>query len=194
MPTFLSDPPRVLFLLLLAAVVISGALAFRRQDRKSLIAFAISAILLVALWLISTLTESPREEAERRIQAMAKAAHEKNGDAFVAHAADTVEYNGGSGARKLTREQVRTMGLWNLLKRYDVEVSVWDFDREQVKEISPTEIEIGFAGQGKVQGTPIPYYFRAVFAKQANGEYRLTKLSSYDYVKRTELKAIPNFP
>lgn len=190
MPTFLSDPPNVVYLLLFAAVVVTGAIAFRRQDKKSVIPFAISALLLLALWLIGFLTESPREEAKRRIEAMAKAAHEKNPDAFVAHAADRVEYNGGT----LNKEQVRTMGLWNLLKQYDVEVAVWDFDPEQVKQISPTEIEIGFAGQGKAQGTPVPFYFRATFAKQPGGEFLLTKLSSYDYVKRTELKAIPNFP
>lgn len=193
MPTLLSDPPGVVYLLLFTAGVISGAVAFRRQDRRSVGVFLALVVTIAALGLIDLGFESPREEAVRRVQAMALAVHQKDPEAFLAQIAPTLEYNGGAPLR-LTREQIRTSPWWNLLKQYDVEVAVWDFDREQYRPLSPTEVAIGFCGQGKVQGSPVPFYFRAVFARQEDGAYRLTQLSSYNFVQRERLEAIPNFP
>jgi len=193
MPTFLSDPPRALYLLLFAAVIISVALAFRRQDRKSVLALAIAAGLLLVVWLVDTLVESPREEAVRRVLLMVKAAEALDREAFVAQAAEKIEYHGDVDAT-VTKDGLRNSPLWTLLKQYDVKTDAWDFERDVVKEVGPDGIEIGFMAHGKAQGTPYPLYFRATFRKQPNGEMKMTSLASFDMVNRNQRKGIPNFP
>ena len=45
MPTFLSDPPQIVYLLLGGLLVITGAIAAQKQDRRSAIPFSIAFLL-----------------------------------------------------------------------------------------------------------------------------------------------------
>ena len=47
MPTFLSDPPPGLYLILIAIAVVTGAIAARNQDRRSLTRFGVAAGVLL---------------------------------------------------------------------------------------------------------------------------------------------------
>jgi hypothetical protein len=185
MPTFLSDPPQTFYLILGGIVVVTGAVAARRQDRKSLAAFAIALGALVLLVLIDRSIESPREEAVRRVNEMVNAADARNPDAFVAHLADTIEYKGTGEPQRLTREQVRNSHFWSLLRVHNVHVAAWDFSRDDVREIDANTVEIGFLAKGEADGKQFPVYFRATFSKQPDGQFRLTRFASFDAMKRT---------
>jgi hypothetical protein len=196
MPTFLSDPPTVLYAILLLGVFITGARWINRQDRKSLIALGIALALTSAVFLIDRFFESPREEAKRDVEAMAAAANARDVKAFLSHVADTFEYEGDSANPvSVSREQLRKAGLWSILDQWKVRVATWGFDRNDMTEIDDNTVEIGFFGKGESANGSAPMYFRARFARQSDGQMKLTRLSSYDPVKQTnERKGIPYFP
>lgn len=198
MPTVLSDPSPTLYLVLVAAAVVTGAVAARRQDRRSLLRFGAAVGLLLGLYLIDLLIESPREGAVAGVLAMVKAANDRDAAAFVAPVADTLEYKGAGPPGQVTREQLRSASFWGFLTRNrQIAVHAKDFARGDAVEIDPDTIEIGFVGQGRDErtGGVYPLYLRATFARQPDGKVRMTKLASFDYARRANLAAsIPYFP
>ncbi len=196
MPTFLSDPVPALYLVLIAFVVATGAVAGRYQDRRSLIRFGVALAALLALYLIDKSVESPREEATRRVQAMAEAANARNRDAFVEHVADKVEFVGGAQPATRTKAEVRSAHFWDILQQFDVRVAVWDFSRENVKQTDPNTVEIGFMGKGETrgEGKQFPVYIRATFTRQADGQFRLTRFGTYHPTNHDEPLGVPGFP
>ncbi len=195
MPTFLADPPSFLFLFLGIVVILAGAVWSSRRERNSLIVFAVSMLLVLLLLLLDQTSESPREEAVRRVMAMVNAADKHDPEGFVNQLADTFEYQTDAGKIALSREQIRKANFWNVLKQYNVHVAAWDFARADVKQLDSNTIEIGFLGKGEADGKQFPMYFRATFARQPSGEMKLVALGSFDPLKRqNERKAIPQFP
>lgn len=195
MPTFLSDPPFALYAVLAVAVAVCGAVWINRRDRRTLMVFLGATGVLIALFAIDRLCESPREEAVRRVLAMAQAVDARNPDAFLTHVADAVEYQGEGGVSRLTRDDLRRAGMWSLLQQYSVHVAAWDFDPADVLELDANTIEIGFLAKAESGDKQIPIYLRAKFARQGDGEWKLSGLASYDAMKRiNERKSIPGFP
>src|SRR5579872_4774100 len=194
MPTFLSDPPFILYAILVLATIASLGVWFNKRTRVTLIVFGCCLAALLLLFLIDRLFESPREESVRRVQEMAKAIDDRNTDAFLSHIADNFEYQGENGQpTPVSRQYLRQSGIWPVLKQYNVHVGVWDFTRDDVTVVDENTIEIGFLGKAEAEGKQAPMYFRARFTRQADGQMKLTRLASYDPMKRTnERKAIPN--
>lgn len=189
MPVFLADPPPALYLVLLAIAVVTGALAARNQDRRSLIRFAIALAILLALYLLDKTNESPYEEAVRRVQAMAQATDAKNPDAFVEHMADTIEYRGTNTPTRITKQEFRGHPFWAMLRHNDVRVAVWNFS---LPEEQPGDgIEVKFSAKGESGGTPVLMDIRAVFRKQPDGTWKLSGFTSHKYGSN-ELFPIPN--
>jgi hypothetical protein len=193
-PTFFSDPPVWLYLLLGGALVVTGCLAAQRQDRRTTAAFGIAFLLMALLFVIDRTNESPREEAVRRTHHMAMAADAKNPDAFAEHVAEAVLIRGAGPGKTLTRSEVRANPLWGNLRAFEVSVTVWDFAREDVTQLDNGAIEIGFMGKGTPKGgQPIPLYLRGTFAKQPDGSYRLTELRTFEPLDRSKPLTIPGF-
>ena len=190
MPTFLSDPPQWLYLVLGGFVVITGAITTRKQDRRAVIPFGVAALLLLVVFLIDRFFESPREEASRRVFMMSLAADAKNPDAFVEHLADKVEIQ----SKPATREEVRKSGFWQLLRQWEVHVAVWNFSRDDVNVIDDNTVEIGFMAKGESGSKQVPVYGRATFKKQSDGSFKLTAFKATDPMNRTNTVDIPNFP
>src|SRR5262249_6071061 len=108
MPDIIADPPQILYMVLGGLLVITGAIAAQKQDRRAAIPFGIAALLMLLLFLIDRFSESPREEAVRRVHLMAMAADAKNPDALVEHVADKVTIAPGNDAGKvLTRDELK---------------------------------------------------------------------------------------
>lgn len=195
MPTFLSDPPVVVYLVLAAVAIITGVVWLNRRTRKSLAVFLGVFAFVAVVLLIDRLFESPREEAVRRMQAMIHAADRVDPEAFAGHLADTVRYQDANGVKTFTREQLRHHSFWNVLRQFNVHVAAWDFSRADVAEVDENSIEIGFLAKGETQGKQIPMYFRATFTRQPDGSMKLTGLAAFDPIKRQkERVSIPQFP
>lgn len=195
MPTFLSDPPQALYLILGGFLVITGAIAAQKQDRRAAIPFGVAALLLLIVFLLDRFFESPREEATRRTFFMGMAADAKNPDAFVEHVADKVTVHTGEGQPKtVTRDEMKKSHFWALLRQFNVQVTTDSFSRDDVKVIDDNTIEIGFVAKGTADGKTIPVYARATFSKQSDGSYKLTSFKSFEFIDRTKTFTIPNFP
>jgi hypothetical protein len=194
MPTFLSDPAPVFYAVLFAFVGITGAIAARNQGRKSLLRFGAALAVLALLYGIDRLFESPREDANRKISEMVNAVDTRNPDAFVQNIADVVGYRGGSQPVLVKRDEIRHSHFWVMIRQLDVHVTKPAFSRDQVKQIDPDTIEVGFSVAGIAQERRFPVYIRATFKKQSDGQLRLTAIASYNHINRNELLQIPNFP
>ncbi|MBA4187511.1 MAG: hypothetical protein C0467_05775 [Planctomycetaceae bacterium] len=192
MPTFFSDPPQIVYLVLAALLLLSGAVWANRRDRTSLKVFVGIVAVLTILLLLDRLFESPREDAVNRLQLMVKAADAKNPDAFVEHLADTVEMQTGGQSKTEKREAIKASPFWGLLKQFDVRVVGWDFS--QLETTDANKVEIGFMAKGEAQGKPYPVYIRAMFTRQPDGKMKLTAFQSFNPVNRSEPIAIPYFP
>jgi len=196
MPTFFSDPPQLVFLMLAAAFLVSGAVWFNRRDRVSLRVFVGVAGVLAILVLLDRFFDSPREEAVQSVVLLVKAADTRDTNGFATRIADQLEYQGESAPVTVTREQIRVGGFWNILRQHEVHVAAWDFSRDDVREIDANTVEIGFLAKGEAKtGHQVPMYFRATFSRQADGTMKLSKLATFDPMKRqNERKSIPFFP
>jgi hypothetical protein len=166
-------------------------LAARYQTRKSFLIFLAIASLLLALFLVDTFVESPREEATRRMQAMARAATEMRPEAFLEHVSTKFEKNGR------TRDDLRTSHVWDLIRQFQARVSVWDFSRENFEAVSDSEIEIFFMAKGEsAQGGMVLRYCKARFVRENDGAWKLKSIAFYNPGEngvRTE-DPIPGFP
>jgi hypothetical protein len=195
MPIFLADPPQWVYLVLGGLLVVTGAIAAQRQDRRTAVAFGIAFLLMLAVFLIDRTNESPREEAERRTHTLAMSADAKNPDAFAEHLADKVTIQTGNGEKTLTRDEIKKHPFWGTLRGFDVTIAVADFSREDVKEIDENNVELGFVGKGTPKNMQtIPFYLRGTFTKQPDGSRKLTALRVYDFLERKKLATIPGFP
>jgi hypothetical protein len=196
MPTFLSDPPPIVYILLGGLLVITGAIAAQKQDRRAAIPFGIAALLLLVVFLIDRLFESPREEAVRRVYLMQIAADTKNPDVFVEQVADKVNFQTAQGQTKtVTREELKNSGFWSMLRQLNIHVAVWDFSRNDVKDFGNGTIEIGFMAKGELPDhNQQMIYVRTTFTRQSDGSFKLTAFRSFHPTNHDEVFPIPNFP
>lgn len=195
MPPVIADPPQWVYLVLGGLLVVTGAIAAQKQDRRAALAFGGAFLLMLLVFLLDKLFESPREEAVRRAYMIGLAADAKNPDMFLEHVADKVAVQTDQGQTKTaTRDELKKSQFWSLLKEYSVGVTVSGFSRDDVKQIDDNTIEIGFIAKGDLQGKQIPVYARATFSKQPDGSYKLTAFKTFEFIDRTKAFPIPNFP
>lgn len=196
MPSFLIDPPQVVYLLLGGLLVVTGAIAAQKQDRRTTIVFGIAFLLMLLVFLLDKTSESPREEAVRRTNMMAQAADAKDPDAFVAHVAEKVTIAAGNEAGKtVTRDELKKSGFWGMLRQMNVHVAVWDFSRDNVKELGNNSVEIGFMAKGEIaSGNQAMMFAKATFTRQSDGSMKLTALRTFHPTNHDEAFPIPNFP
>jgi len=174
MPTALSDPSPTWYLVLVVVVVVTGAVWVKNRTRRSLIAFAVSAGVLALLFLIDRLFESPREEASRRVVAMAAAATAVQPDAFVENLSPSFNY------KNADREAIRRARAWPEIRAHNTRVAVWGLGRDDFNQVSDTELEIGFYAKAQTPSNEaLLRYVKAWFVKDPDGAYRLKTIKFY---------------
>jgi len=177
MPTFLSDPPRTMYIVFGAMVVILGAMALRRQKKSDVITFVIAAVLLLVLYLIDRSYESPREQVVRKIQEMGTASQSKKYDDLFKHVSESFKYKNLD--KNGLREQAR------IAERYFDGIEAWDYSREDFKPIDDNTVQQGFLVQPKNSGNPgFQRYVVATFKKEGE-EWKLITFALYDPIKKT---------
>ncbi len=174
MPTWLSDPSPTFYLILFVLAVIAAGMWVRHRDRRSAVGAAVAAGVLLLVFAVDRLVESPREESVRRVNEMAAAVNERNPDKFLDHVSDRFRY----GA--INREGLRTIAAWQLVRTHDVRVAVWDFARDDVQRPSDDEVVVGFMSKGESGGREMPFYIRATFGRDPDGRWRLRTFAAYE--------------
>lgn len=186
----ISDPPRTLYLLLIVAGVVAGAVFANRQSRKTLIPFALVFLALLGVYLADFFVESPREEAIRRVQAMAAAATAIQPENFLEHVSTSFEKNGRR------RDDLRAASAWDLVRTYQGQVKVWDFSRDEFKQISDRELDLSFMVKGEAANGFVLRYARARFIRDPDNAWRLKSIAFFnpaDQGMKTE-EPVPGFP
>ncbi|HEY2783994.1 MAG TPA: hypothetical protein VGJ05_03390 [Fimbriiglobus sp.] len=190
MPTFLSDPsPAFTFVLLLVAVIAIGVW-YRFRDKTSRNRMIAILIVVGALLVIGQAFDSPREIAEKKVQAMVAAATKSDPDAFLKNVSDSFVAYGANKAK------LRTSPAWDLIKQYKAEVIAYDFPRNLYKEISPNEIEIAFTAKAKAESGFQMRYCLSRFVKDPDGEWRMKGIKFYNMAEggMNREDPIPGFP
>jgi ABC-type nickel/cobalt efflux system permease component RcnA len=173
-PAFLSQPPTALYLVLAVGFVIALAVWYRRRDKKSLLAMSGFGAILLGIYLVDRSAESPREQANRRAQAMAEAATAQDRARFLEQLSDSFNYNGAN------KEKMRTSGMWDLIRNYNARIAVWGFGTPDYVEHGENEIEIGFYVKGESPGhLPLTRFIRARFVRDPDGQFRAKTVKFY---------------
>ena len=179
MPTTLSDPPFSLYAILAAILLIAGAVWFNRRTRRSLAVFLSIAFLLLVLWAIDRLYESPREAAVRGVQEIQDAINERNWAAFESHISKDFKY------RAMNRAELREK-MSSVVNAYNARAAVWEFNRDKVRQNGENEIEIVFDAKGDPKNGAAYYcHLKATFIREADGEWRLKTFAVYNYASKT---------
>lgn len=167
MPTFLSDPPQALLLLLAVVAIVAAVPLARNQDRRSLFVFLGCLAPLLLLLLLDRLVESPREEASRKVRAMADAATAADGARFVEHLSASFRIGPAD------REKVRNSPAWGLVRQYQARIAVWGLDASDAESKGPNEIVVGFYAKAQTPSNEgLIRYCRATFVRDPDGQFR----------------------
>lgn len=189
MPLILSDPPQNVYLILAAALLVTGLIWISRRNRKFRTAFLVVLVLTAVVGLCDYFVESPREAAVRGVKEISEAINARNWDAFDARVSKDFSYRGTIRKADLRSKMSGVIGM------FDARTAVWEFNRDKVNTIDDNHIEVVFDAKGDPK-TGAAYYlhFKAQFAKEADGEWRLTTFAVYPYASKTNgpEEEIPN--
>jgi hypothetical protein len=191
-PTFLSDPTRGFYLVLIAFAVVAAVLVGVNRTRRRWLVFGSAAALLLAVYATDALVESPREEATRKVKAMADAATATDPNRFVEHVSPTFAATGGA-----TREKLRLSPVWGLIRERQARVAVWGFGHDSFDRISTTEVEVGFYAKAEADGGGmVMRYCKTRFVQDPDGQYRMSTIKFYNPADRGihVEDPIPGFP
>lgn len=182
MPTALSDPSTTLYIALIIVVALLALLWMRSRKRNDLIRLLIGGAALLAVFLIDRFVESPREEASRKVEEMAKATETRNWDGVFNHISDSFLYKGPTGTvmdKKTFREKVKGVEKFAEFKG----VAVWDLHRADHRIVNENNFTIGFRAQAS--GIPPSQSFIiAAFTKDPDGQWRMSNFTRYNFAKR----------
>jgi hypothetical protein len=183
MPTFLTDPTSIVFIVLGAIVAVLGAIALRARKKGTTIAFATALAILATVVLIDRLNVSPREATVARLNSMSAATKAMNADDLFRHVSANFRY--GTMDKKGLQDRFRSAQGFGLTG-----LEVWDFNRGDFRQFSETLVEQGFAVQPN--GYPqFRKYVVGVFQKESDGEWRMTTFRIYNPINRGQEEPMP---
>jgi hypothetical protein len=171
MPTFLSDPPSKLYIILGFVTALLGAIWFLKRTRGPLLGAIGAGLVLLAFFLCDKFFESPREEASRKIVEISAATKARKLDDAFKHVSESFQYHGMD--KKGLHEKAKwaeSFQMWN-------GIDVSDLDRTDWKMLDDNRVQIGFdmwpAGYGLPQ---YRFHAKATFQKDPDGQFRLQAL------------------
>lgn len=178
MPTFLSDPSTATYAILAVMVFLLAVMAAQSRKKKQVSSFLLGAAALLALFLIDTFTESPREAVARKISEMNAAGKKKDYAGVLVHVSDSFS---GAG---MDKPKLKALG--DRANSFGIEgVAMWDATRAAHNEIDATTVEQGFLVQAAGSRVESQRYVVGTFKKESDGEWRLTGVKLYNPIQRT---------
>ena len=182
-PMLAEPPPAALFALGLLALV-AGGLWLRSRKWPLLVAAAVLLLLLLGWIAAGVLLDTPRKQAERRVQAMAAALSAKNWEQFAENVSDRFDSNGLKKADLRRKFEQGTA--------YNVKATAWDFAPTDPPRATETEVVLQFEGKATPPtGEPFMLHFEATFAKDPDGKFRMRSFTPFDYVQKNQKATLP---
>ena len=188
MPTWLAQPPRSLYILLLIAAILPLLAAFflpapaakrdpkRKKPSAKAVLLAISALallLLAALAIIDKGHESDSEQIERKLHEMSDGVRERNLRKTFEHVSDSFKYGMAGKSTLMQRgEQAQQAGRVE-------EIPIWDI---KVDDVRPEDTKAKAEFRIKVKGSALAdnqFLVRAFFVRDPDGQWRLQSFEVY---------------
>jgi hypothetical protein len=185
MPTWLSDPPNSLDLVLGILFVAALGVWVRGRKRGVGIVAVVFGLLFFGLIMLDIFLESPREESIRKVNLMVKHCNDNDWPKLAEHLSKDFKFNG------FTQDGVKV--LFDRGQQFGVKVSVWDFDKEQVRMVSDDKVEIEFNAKGEAMGKPFPTHIKAIFVREG-GQFRALSFETFDIIDRRKRLDLPGVP
>jgi hypothetical protein len=185
MPTFLAEPPVLLYAVLLLGALAALGLWLRSRKRWALAMLGTFVILSVVLFLLDKLNESPREQSVRIVTEMADSIKKKDWATFSGHVSEKFNANGW------TKKQME--GFFRMAAdRYNVRATAWDFALTDPQMLSDTEVILRFDAKAETpDGQQVLKHFSAKFVKEGD-RFRMITFTPYNYVQKNTPEPLPN--
>lgn len=184
MPTVLSDPPPAVYFTLFLAALIVGGLWVRYRRRSLLLAASVVLALLLLLFAIDRTTESPREQAVRRVNEMAAALTERNWTRFAEHVSESFD---AGGLKKADLKRGFDLGV-----QYSVRAVAWDYALAEPVTYTDDTVAIRFDAKAETpSGQPLAKHVQATFGKDPDGQFRMRSFATFNIVQKKVAEPIP---
>ena len=180
MPTALSDPSPTLYAFLVILVLVLAGVWYRKQKTGNLIRLIAAVVAILTVFLIDRFVESPREEASRKVQEMAKASQEKNWNGILEHISDSFVYKGPFGSKIDKKEFASKLKQTEAIPEFKGFV-ILDMHRADYRIIDASNSQLGFGA--KLKEYPDMWWIMATFIKDPDGQWRMSGFNRYDAVK-----------
>jgi hypothetical protein len=166
-------------------VVIAVMVWARNRTRGDLARAGVAVALLVLLFVIDTLVESPREGSVRTVLEISDAINERNWGKFQGGLADDFEY------KKLDKTKLIEL-LGHAVTAFEPQTTAWEFKvPEDMKPAGPNVFLLQFEGKADSHGRPFMAHFVATFVKGPDGRWRLKTFTAYDYIQKRQPIDLP---
>jgi hypothetical protein len=184
MPTLLSDPPTSLYAVLLVALFVCAAFAFKLRTQRSYWVAIAALSAFLGLLALDAIFESPREEATRRTVYLAMAINQQNKDRFVEQLSTNFSMRGKS------RSDMRNSPFWQLAQQHKIAVQVHGFSREDCTMPDANTVEIGFLATGSAPGgQKMIWQAVATYERTADG-FRARGFRFYDMIDQARKQEV----
>ena len=177
MPTFLSDPSPTFYAILIILVAVLAGLYLRSRKRGELIRLLVGVAVLITVFLIDKLVESPREQATRKMEEIAKATQDKKLDDMFKHVSESFKYK--EVDKKSLREKLNSIEQQQEFKG----VVILECNRADFRIVDDKNVTVGLMAQARELPMTRSWII-AAFTKDADGEWRMSGFKRYDPMKQ----------
>lgn len=189
MPDWLAEPDSALLLLVAVVAIGSAAVAWRTRRRTWLIAAAVAAFLLAAIFLCDRLFRSDREQIGQAIQSIAAGVEARNLDAIFSHVAKSFHYStvDKAGFRRFCDDHMRANHVESLV--------VWNFQVikfDEARQKADVSFQFKIKAGGRLGNLEAGFYLcKAVFIKELDGQWRMETFKVYPLSTGDQALSIP---
>ncbi len=179
MPTFLSDPPDSLYIILFILMLAGIGVWVRYRTRKALIGAGVGVGLFLLLLLVDKLFDSPREVVVRKADEMQADFNSGDWSKFDKHIAENFEHKG-----KKKKDVQEGLEFAKTNKR---KLAFWGFTRDDIEFKDSNTVIVGFDAKPEgVDGEALHRYVKAKFVKGPNGQWQLIGFETFKALNHRE--------
>jgi hypothetical protein len=185
MPTFLAEPPVMVYAVLLLAALAAVGLWVRSRKPWAMILLGVCVLLALVVFLLDRFNESPREQSVRIVTEMADSIKKKDWNTFSGHVSEKFNASG------MTKNQMEAF-FRLAADRYNVRATAWEFALTDPPEMSDTEVVIRFDAKAETpDGQQVFKHFTARFVKEGD-RFRMVTFTPFNYVQKNTPEPFPN--